>query len=114
MPSERPNRIPNSIDLEVESKIWERRLSSESPAAENRYKLQPAANFDGLIVFDFADPMLFGGGTVHAPDFLRVLIQLRLGPCERLCDFCSGVGYIGFSLFARNSCKTLCCVDVSP
>jgi methylase of polypeptide subunit release factors len=57
--------------------------------------------------------MLFGGGAVHAPDFLKVLLELRLGPCERLCDFCAGVGYIGYSLLAKRFCKTLCCVDLN-
>jgi hypothetical protein len=113
MPRE-PHHVPNSLDIEIETKIWGRKSRASTPDGADRFKLEPAANYDGLVVFDFADSTLFGGGTVHAPDFLRVLIQLRLGPCKRLCDFCCGVGYIGFSLLARNFCSTLCCVDLNP
>ncbi|MCU1285369.1 MAG: hypothetical protein JWO13_1719 [Acidobacteriales bacterium] len=111
-----PERIPNAIDPQLEARIWERRRRFAAEPFQtdgDGYKLEPAVDYDGLVVFDFADPMLFGGGAVHAPDFLRALMQLRIGPCERLCDFCGGVGYIGYSLLSRRFCKTLCFVDLN-
>ncbi|MCU1309256.1 MAG: hypothetical protein JWO20_381 [Candidatus Angelobacter sp.] len=119
--------IPNSIDAEIEARIWERKIPGRLlprlffRKVWNRYfdknskslRLEPAVDFDGLVVFDFVDSRLFGGGTVHGPDFLRVLLELQLGSCDRICDFCCGVGYIGYSLLARRFCKTLCFIDLN-
>jgi methylase of polypeptide subunit release factors len=119
---EETSAVANGIDDEAQLRIWERaipddafcellerKLKRKSPGQTPEFS--PAIAYDGLVVFD--SPTFFGGGTVHAPDFLRVLIELGIGRCERLCDFCSGVGYIGYSLLARRYCKTLCCVDVN-
>lgn len=124
MSQERP-RTPNSVDADLQAKIWERNVPARvlpglffrkiwNQYVRNKLsplELVPAASSDGLVFYDFADPLLYGGGTVHAPDFLRTIFQLRLGPVDRLCDFCAGTGYIGFSLLAKGLCKTLCCVD---
>jgi hypothetical protein len=125
MSQERP-RIPNAIDVDLQAKIWEHNIPAQVLPRIffrniwNKYvarkldplQLVPAANCDGLVVYGFENPHLFGGGAIHAPDFLRVILELRLGPVDRLCDFCAGTGYIGFSLFARRFCRTLCCIDV--
>jgi hypothetical protein len=113
--------IPNGVDPKTQLAIWERSIPDAALDELLAHKLNgkrsaeslefsPAIVYDGLVVFD--SPAFFGGGTVHAPDFLRVLIQFGMAPCERLCEFCSGVGYVGYSLLARRYCHTLCCVDL--
>jgi len=123
--SQERSRIPNAVDADLQAEIWEHNIPAQVlpriffrsiwnyvARKLNSLQLVPAANCDGLVVYDFDDPNHFGGGAVHAPDFLRVVLELRLGPVDRLCDFCAGTGYIGFSLLAKRYCKTLCCIDV--
>ncbi|HEX7425329.1 MAG TPA: methyltransferase [Terriglobales bacterium] len=74
--------------------------------------LEPAAVYNGLVVFDC--PGLHGGGLWAAQRFIRVLMELGLGRCPRLFEFCAGPGYIGYSLLAEGICDTLVLADVNP
>jgi SAM-dependent methyltransferase len=75
-------------------------------------KLQPAVAYHGLLIFD--RPELHGGGLWYAEDFSRALVHFGIGKCERIFDFCSGPGYIGYYLFASGYCKTLALADINP
>jgi hypothetical protein len=68
------------------------------------------AYYAGVAVFDRPDQHM--GGLAFGRDFPRVLNELGIGRCERLCEFCSGPGYIGYSLLASGWCETLALADV--
>jgi Methyltransferase small domain len=75
-------------------------------------KFEPAVSYHGLLVFDRED--LNGGGLWQAQNYSRALLELGVGPCERVFDFCSGPGYIGYYLLASGYCKTLAMSDINP
>lgn len=74
--------------------------------------MEPAAVYNGLVVFHRAD--LYGGGLRHGQNVLRVLLEFGLRPCERLFEFCAGPGYIGYFLLAHGVCQGLTLADVNP
>lgn len=74
--------------------------------------VKPVVFYNGLVVFDRLD--LHGGGLSLAQDYCRVLLELGLKRCERIYEFCSGPGYIGYSLLANGFCERLTLADVNP
>lgn len=77
-----------------------------------RTGFQPGAIYNGLVVFH--RPELNGGGLTHGQNLCRALLEFGLSRCERLCEFCAGPGYIGYSLFANGFCERLTLVDINP
>lgn len=69
-----------------------------------------AAFYGGVAVFD--QPRQHRGGMAFGRDFPRVLNELGIGRRGRLFEFCSGPGYIGYSLLAAGWCETLALSDV--
>jgi methylase of polypeptide subunit release factors len=69
-----------------------------------------AAVYAGVAVFD--RPEQHRGGMAFGRDFPRVLNELGVGRSGRLLEFCSGQGYIGYSLLAAGWCETLALSDV--
>jgi hypothetical protein len=55
---------------------------------------------------------LEGGGTSFGLQF-PLAIQERIGPVEDVCEVCSGVGIIGFSLLQAGLCRRLCLIDIN-
>jgi 16S rRNA G966 N2-methylase RsmD len=76
-----------------------------------RHEIEPAAIY-GLVVFDRRD--LDGGGRGFGQDYIRVLSEIGIEGCGRLFEFCSGPGYIGYSLLSRGFCKHLVLADINP
>jgi hypothetical protein len=68
--------------------------------------------YNGLVVF--GDELLDGEGTTVGQDYPRVLNELGIGRVDNLFEFCSGPGYIGFSLLANGFCKNLTLADINP
>lgn len=58
-------------------------------------------------------PDLDGGGMSFGQDYLPVVANL-FGHVDRVCEFCAGPGFIGFSLLANGLCESLVLVDVNP
>ncbi len=56
---------------------------------------------------------LDGGGRTFGQDYLKVL-PFRIGRRERVFEWCTGPGFIGFSLLAHGLCDTLCLADINP
>ena len=57
-------------------------------------------------------PELNGGGTYIGQDFLNVLKHKYPNKKFTRClDWCSGPGFIGFTLLAHNYCDSLCLID---
>lgn len=73
---------------------------------------EPAAIFPGLVVF--AHPDAYGGGLRGEQIFRRVLLDLGFQRCRHLFEFCSGPGYIGYSLLANGLCERLTLADLNP
>lgn len=57
---------------------------------------------------------LDGGGSTFGNMFVPLFHILNIPPCERLFEWCSGPGFIGFSLLSYGFCKTLCLADINP
>ena len=57
---------------------------------------------------------LDGGGTTFGQDYLKIIPRLSRKKFDRVYEWCSGPGFIGFSLLAHGYCKTLCLSDVHP
>jgi predicted RNA methylase len=66
----------------------------------------------GVLVFDRAD--LDGGGPGFGQDFVRVLREIGLLNSSRVFEFCSGPGYIGYSLLAHGLCRSVALADINP
>ncbi len=74
--------------------------------------LEAAVFYNRIVVFD--RPNLHGGGLSWGQDFCRVLLELEIGRCHRLFEYCAGPGYIGYSLFANGFCEELTLADINP
>jgi tRNA1(Val) A37 N6-methylase TrmN6 len=56
---------------------------------------------------------LDGGGTTFGQDYLPVLASKYPGRVfDKAYEWCSGPGFIGFSLLSRGICRTLCLSDL--
>ena len=58
-------------------------------------------------------PQLDGGGSTFGQDVVRFVAN-RIGPVEHAMEWCSGPGFIGFSLLAAGLARRLTLVDVNP
>lgn len=57
---------------------------------------------------------LDGGGSFAAPDYARVIRAHTDKVFERGFEWCSGPGFIGFSLLADGIAKSFCFADINP
>jgi predicted RNA methylase len=88
------------------------RKLSRGRVAARRSTEDIVAVYDGIAVFD--RPEQHRGGLAFGQDFPRVLNELGVSRCDRLFEFCSGPGYIGYSLLAAGWCQTLALSDIEP
>ena len=59
--------------------------------------------------------LLDGGGTGFGLDLVRVVFnRFGRGAFKRCMEFCSGGGFIGFTLLALDVCETLVLADINP
>lgn len=56
---------------------------------------------------------LNGGGIILAHEFVRV-VSRKIGRVGHVFEYCSGPGFIGFSLLANNLCDKLTLSDINP
>ncbi len=57
---------------------------------------------------------LDGGGKDRLNDAFTLTVKELIGKVDTVCEFCSGPGFIGFSLLAHGLCGKLVLVDVNP
>lgn len=76
------------------------------------YGYERAVNYNGVVVFD--RPELHGEGITIGQDYVRALLELGFKRCENIYEFCSGPGYIGYSLLAQGFCEKLTLADINP
>src|ERR1700722_6840762 len=57
---------------------------------------------------------LDGGGKSFGQDFIPFLRLRGMPPQQRVFEWCTGPGFIGFSLLAHGLAETLCLADVNP
>ena len=63
----------------------------------------------------FFDTDLNGGGNTFGQDYLFQVQKLfPTRKPDRVYEWCSGPGFIGFSLLATGMCSSLCLADVNP
>ena len=86
------------------------RKLSGGRVAGRRSTEEIVAVYDGIAVFD--RPQQHRGGMAFGRDFPRVLNELGVRRCSRLFEFCSGPGYIGYSLLAAGWAETLALSDI--
>jgi hypothetical protein len=86
------------------------RKFSRGRVAARRSSEDIVAVYDGVAVFD--RPEQHRGGMAFGRDFPRVLNELGVRRAGRLFEFCSGPGYIGYSLLAAGWCETLALSDI--
>lgn len=83
----------------------QRRLIGVAPTIDIGYRV-------GYKIFDRDD--LDGGGSGFGQDYVRILSEIGATEYRSLFEFCSGPGYIGFSLLANGFCRHLTLADVNP
>jgi methylase of polypeptide subunit release factors len=57
---------------------------------------------------------LDGGGTKFGQQFIPFLTSLGMPKQRRVFEWCSGPGFIGFSILGHGLCETLCLSDINP
>lgn len=57
---------------------------------------------------------LDGAGRLFSPTFLNFVKSRHREPIPKVFEWCSGPGFIGFSLLAAGACRKLCLADVNP
>jgi Methyltransferase small domain len=57
---------------------------------------------------------LDGGGTVFGQDFISFFTARGMPKQKRIFEWCSGPGFISFSLLGHGFCETLCLSDINP
>jgi len=57
---------------------------------------------------------LDGGGSTFGQNYIPLLHDCGMPPPARVFEWCSGPGFIGFSLLAHGLCETLCLADINP
>lgn len=77
----------------------------------NNNKQWHTTKFGNITVYYVS--ALNGGGMTYGQDFIP-LVRKMFGKVNRICEFCSGPGFIGFSLLANDLCNSLCLVDINP
>ena len=75
-------------------------------------KFTASCQYGEITVYDRPD--LDGGGRGFGQDIHRALQEIRPAGCGRLYEFCSGPGYMGYSLLASGYCRHLVLADINP
>jgi tRNA1(Val) A37 N6-methylase TrmN6 len=57
---------------------------------------------------------LDGGGSSFGQDYIPLLRSWGVPKQGRAFEWCSGPGFIGFSLIGHGLCETLCLADINP
>ena len=57
---------------------------------------------------------LDGGGTEFGQQFIPFLKSRGMPKQKRAFEWCSGPGFIGFSMLGNGLCETLCLSDINP
>ena len=74
-------------------------------------KLTDYKEFNGTKVYYTKE--LDGGGADFGQDYIE-FVRANFPPQQRIFEWCSGPGFIGFSLLAHGLCNTLCLADINP
>lgn len=70
-----------------------------------------SVTYNNLKVFYLEN--LHGGGLSFGQDYV-LEVEKRYKKLGTICEFCSGPGFIGFSLLANNLCDKLVLIDINP
>lgn len=67
----------------------------------------------GSITVFYTRQLDGGGGSRWGQDIIP-LIRDRIGPVNRVFEWCAGPGFIGFSLLAEGLCNSVTLADINP
>lgn len=73
------------------------------------YLIEKYNNIDVFYKFH-----LNGGGSLFGQDYIPLFKSLQIPEVDRIFEWCSGPGFIGFSLLSNGFCKSLCLADINP
>jgi hypothetical protein len=92
--------------------FWRQIEHGRIKLALRRLRPYRSANYAGVNVS--YKTHLDGGGSTFGQEFIPVLRARGMPKQQRAYEWCSGPGFIGFSLLAHGLCETLCLADVNP
>lgn len=106
-------RYPTKLLAKVLAKKIGRKLGMVLGKPNNYHRpIEGAVMYNGVVVYDKSN--LNGEGHTVGQDYIRALLELGLKRCEWIFEFCSGPGYIGYSLLANGFCDKLTLADINP
>jgi len=85
-------------------------IKKRKKVLKNREKIRKVRYVDISVSYNH---FLALGGQNFGQDFIPVVKNI-FGKVPRICEFCCGAGYIGFSLLAHGLCESLCLIDINP
>lgn len=92
--------------------FWKRIEHGHLKPALRRLRPYQTVSFAGVgVSYKFH---LDGGGSTFGQEFIPFLRARGMPKQKRAYEWCSGPGFIGFSLLAHGLCETLCLADVNP
>lgn len=84
----------------------------KSKSTQHRLPDWKTVQYEGITVYYLKE--LDGGALDFGEEAFVKTVGNMFGSVGTACEFCSGPGFIGFSLLARGLCKKLCLVDINP
>lgn len=92
-------------------RIQDHATAHEEGVMDKTTELARYNEFNAITVY-YADG-LDGGGAGFGQDYID-FVRTNFPPQPRIFEWCSGPGFIGFSLLAHGLCDTLCLADINP
>jgi SAM-dependent methyltransferase len=101
------------LGLEVKTVAFVKHVRKRYIQPFKRWYLEPwlTANYAGVRVS--YKPHLNGGGLTFAENFIRFFRARGMPKQGRVFEWCSGPGFIGFSMLANGLCDSLCLADIN-
>jgi 16S rRNA G966 N2-methylase RsmD len=102
-------------ESELDIKYLPKWIKTELRAMGFNFSKYPDETFitsgSNSIVIKYA-ASLDGGGTALAEDFIEIINERYEKTFNSCLEWCSGPGFIGFSILSNNLCNSLCLVDL--
>jgi hypothetical protein len=92
--------------------LWKRLEHAHVKPLLRRLKPWRQASFGGIAVS--FKTHLDGGGSSFGQNFVPFLRERGMPRLGRVFEWCSGPGFIGFSLLGHGLCDSLCLADINP
>jgi hypothetical protein len=84
----------------------------EAASALMETSTEPKTLVLGGITVHYTDE-LAGGGETFGEEAIE-FVRREIGPVESAYEWCAGPGFLGYSLFGNELCRSLCLADINP